>query len=108
MNTYPNPQGLSSKTFSVPPIDGSLTVPEMWDYNMSHSPNHPLFLFDDVDGSLKTISWSQGNRAIHTAARLVQSKLHLSKTNPQNTPPVVIILALAGDGVIQPLVVDTS
>jgi hypothetical protein len=106
MNKYPQPQGLSSPTFTVPPIDGSMTVPEMWDHNMTHNPHHPFIVYDEFDGSLKTITWLQGNRAIHTAARFVDSKLHLSKSDPQQTPPVVIILAMAGEVIMKLHLVD--
>jgi hypothetical protein len=107
MNKYPVLHGLSSRTFKPPPMDGTMTVPEMWDYNMAHSPHHPCYIYDQEDGSLKKITWLQANRAIHRAARIVDSKVHLSKFNSQQKPPVVIILALAGETATKRYIVDT-
>ncbi|KAK0451172.1 NRPS-like enzyme [Desarmillaria tabescens] len=66
--SLPAPQGVASPTFKAPPLDGSLTFPELLDYNAIHSPKHPWFRYDDLDNSgFRTISWEEGVAAIHTA-----------------------------------------
>lgn len=64
----PTPQGVSSLTFKPPPLDGSLTFPELFDYNATHNPKHPLFRYNDpANGGFRTILWEEGVAAFHTA-----------------------------------------
>jgi hypothetical protein len=92
--SFVTPQGASSTTFNPPPTDGSLTLVEMFDYNALHSPNHPLFRYENpVDGALKEILWSEAVPAIHKAARLV----HAAASGVQpGSRPVIAILASMG------------
>ncbi|KAF8315479.1 acetyl-CoA synthetase-like protein [Cantharellus anzutake] len=64
--------GKNSKTFSSPPMDGSLTVPQLIDWQAEHSPNHPLFVFDDGPNKV-WITWSKVRIAIERAARIVRA-----------------------------------
>ncbi|KAK0215362.1 NRPS-like enzyme [Armillaria nabsnona] len=74
---FPTPQGLSSLTFSPPPVDGSLMFPELVDYNGTHSPDHALFRYEDPDGNdVRTIYWSEGVAAFHTAGRYFKQYIH--------------------------------
>ncbi|PBK81586.1 NRPS-like enzyme [Armillaria gallica] len=82
---FPTPQGRSSLTFTPPPIDGSLTFAEIVDYNGKHSPNHPLFRYEDPDSDdVHTILWSEGVAAFHTAGQ------HLQKYLAGEACPVVV------------------
>ncbi|KAK0200640.1 NRPS-like enzyme [Desarmillaria ectypa] len=86
---FPNPRSRSSLTFSPPPIDGSLTFPEIIDYNGKHSTNHPLFLYEDPDNEdVRTIPWSEAVAAFHTAGQYFKKYLH-----NEASPVVVSILA---------------
>ncbi len=89
---FPTPQGRSSLTFTPPPVDGSLTLAEIIDYNGKHSPNHPLFRYEDPDSDdVHTILWSEGVAAVHTAGQ------HLQKYLASEACPVVVgILANSG------------
>ncbi|KAK0470423.1 NRPS-like enzyme [Desarmillaria tabescens] len=82
--SLPAPQGVSSSTFKPPPLDGSLTVPELFDYNGFHSPKHTLFRYDslDNDGS-RGITWEEGVAAFHVAG-------HYFKEHINNEFPVVV------------------
>lgn len=71
-----------------------MSLPELYDWNAAHSPDHPLFVYNDVDGS-KTITWSQAVRMIHDAARYVRDRSTLSSRDP-HSPPVIAILASSG------------
>lgn len=71
-----------------PPLDGSLTFPELFDYNATHSPRHPLFRYNDPDnGGFRTIFWEEGVAAFHTAGHYFKKYIH------GDTPVTVGILA---------------
>lgn len=86
-------QAASSPTFTAPPIDGSLSIPEMWDYIMIHNSDHPLFVYEK-NGTVQTIPWSEGIRAIHTAAHLVESILRPLTAKTSQAP--IAVLAVTG------------
>ncbi|KAF9465935.1 hypothetical protein BDZ94DRAFT_1296127 [Collybia nuda] len=79
------PQATGCRTFSPPPLDGSLSLPEIYDYNGIHNSQHPLFVYEGLDGRMETILWGQASRAVHTAARYVQSSLRAENTHNQST-----------------------
>ncbi|KAK0184736.1 NRPS-like enzyme [Armillaria mellea] len=82
---FPTPQGRSSLTFTPPPIDGSLSFAEIVDYNGWHSPNHPLFRYEDSDSEdVRTILWSEGVAAFHTVGQ------HFQKYLADEACPVVV------------------
>ncbi len=89
----PHTQVLSSETFQAPPLDGSLTLPEIYDWHAEHSPDHPLFLYGDPEGPVHTITWVEAVRAIHRAGRIVQNAMG---PVPSSAVPVVAILANTG------------
>ncbi|KAK0492004.1 NRPS-like enzyme [Armillaria luteobubalina] len=80
---------ISSSTFTRPPVDGSLTYPEIFDYNAQHSPEHPVFQFYDQD-HIQKVTWSEVAKAIHTAGRIV-----LENVLRTDIVPVVGVLAHA-------------
>ena len=89
----PRMQALSSKTFQAPPLDGSLTLPELYDWQAENSSEHPLFTYGDPDGPVHTITWSEATRAIHRAGRIVRDAVG---TLSSSLVPVVAILANTG------------
>jgi len=92
----PQTQALSSKTFSPPPLDGSLTLPELCDWHLQHSPEHPFFIYPRQDGELQTITWAHAARAILTGARLVR-KIMGWRRGMTGTAPVVAMLSASGE-----------
>lgn len=90
----PKTQGLTSATFRIPPLDGTLTIPEIYDWHSEHSPAHPLFQYLDDDGSIRTIKWAEAVRAIHRAGRIIQKDVK----NDGSNVPIVGILASVGMG----------
>ncbi|KAJ8082616.1 putative NRPS-like protein biosynthetic cluster [Marasmius tenuissimus] len=86
---FPTPQGTNSATFTPPPVDGSLYLAEVYDFLGQHSPNHPVFVYDD-NASLETITWSTLVRAIHTAARLVEGHIRPGDRNKNSTVVAVL------------------
>ncbi|KIM78762.1 hypothetical protein PILCRDRAFT_10982 [Piloderma croceum F 1598] len=90
----PRTQALSSSTFTLPPLNGTLTPPELYDFHLQYSPNHPFFVYTK-SGSTHTILWSKAVRSAHRAGRIVQSRLDDGKTNAPSCRPIVSILALS-------------
>ena len=88
----PRVHGLKSQTFRLPPLDASLTIPELYDWNFKHNSRHPLFVYIDDDGAEKIMHWSQAVPALHRAGRIVKSRL------PEEVPehPFIAILCATG------------
>ncbi|EPS94433.1 hypothetical protein FOMPIDRAFT_1038850 [Fomitopsis schrenkii] len=88
----PRVHALSSATFRTPPAENlSLTLPEIFDWHLEHSPNHRLFLFPLGDGTVKTITWAEEVRAMHRGAGIIHSRLGTASVATE--PPVVAIIA---------------
>lgn len=88
--------GLNSATFKQPPIDGSLLIPEMFDWHATHSPKHPLFVYPDDDGQVKTIKWAEAARAIHRAGHWLLSLVEEAAVPPVDSRPLFAIVANSG------------
>lgn len=64
--------------FIKPPLDGTLTLPELFDFHWFNNPTHPLFRYErNVDGmtgevEVEVVTWSRAVRAIHSAAAYVK------------------------------------
>ncbi|KAF8990609.1 hypothetical protein BDQ17DRAFT_1433645 [Cyathus striatus] len=71
----PQTQALSTKTFSPPPLDGSFTLIEMFEWHRTHSKDHRLFVFSKENGEVRTICWEEAVRAIHVGAQIVKKHL---------------------------------
>lgn len=93
MQNFCTLQGTNSSTFTRPPLEGPLFVSEIFDHHALHSPNHPMFMYEEA-GSIHTIPWSEGVRAVHRAARLIQSALLATATDRKSV--VIAILGNAG------------
>jgi acyl-CoA synthetase (AMP-forming)/AMP-acid ligase II len=87
----PTPQGRKSKDFVPPPVDGSLTLSEIFNYNARHSPDHPFFVYHDAPGKEEHIRWRQLRNATGRVARIVLS--HNVPSAPP-APKIIAILAL--------------
>ncbi|GJE91046.1 acetyl-CoA synthetase-like protein [Phanerochaete sordida] len=89
----PRTQALTSTTFTPPPLDGSLSVPEAYDWHYEHSPHHPLFIYSDDEGSATTIYWPDASMAVHRAGRVALS-IARERPSPLGTGrPIFAILA---------------
>ncbi|KIJ41947.1 hypothetical protein M422DRAFT_229444 [Sphaerobolus stellatus SS14] len=89
--SHPQTQALSSNTFRPPPLDGSLTLPELYEWHLEHSSEHRLFVFADDEGDVRTIKWPEAVHAVHVGAKLVRKRLG-NEPHSAN-PPIVVILA---------------
>ncbi|EIN04867.1 acetyl-CoA synthetase-like protein [Punctularia strigosozonata HHB-11173 SS5] len=84
----PATQGLSSATFSVPPLDGTLTILQCYDWHASKSSKHPLFVYAEEDRTTKTLYWPDVVRASHRAGRIIRDHV-----DSKSKKPVIAILA---------------
>ncbi|KAF8889051.1 hypothetical protein BD779DRAFT_1469959 [Infundibulicybe gibba] len=86
--------GLQSSTgYIYPPLDGSLTVPELYDFHLENNPDHPVFVFANGSGSLTRLHYSQVVPAAHEAARCVARLTNVNLDFELSPHPVVAILA---------------
>lgn len=96
---HPNNQALTSKTFKVPPIDGTLVGGEIFDWQFKNSPEHHVLEYLDEDGKLAVIKWGEAGAGIHRAARSVRKLMGASLENPLDKDERKTIIALvAGAG----------
>ncbi|KAG5729986.1 Linear gramicidin synthase subunit D [Termitomyces sp. T112] len=88
-------QTASSPTFAPPPLDGSLTIPEIYEYHLEYNGDHPLFLYDFNDEAV-TVQWKQAVHAIRRAARIIHREVQPPPCMPNKTDkaPVIAILAV--------------
>ncbi|TFK42646.1 hypothetical protein BDQ12DRAFT_719499 [Crucibulum laeve] len=96
MQEFTAPQGISSATFCPPPVDGSMTLVEMFDYHLVNSPNHPIFRYKDPSGHVQDVLWQQAVYAIHTAAIGIQQKV---ATGFQSQHAVVVGILATTDSI---------
>ncbi|KAK0192594.1 male sterility protein-domain-containing protein [Armillaria mellea] len=89
----PQTQALTSKTFTPPPLDGSLTLPEIYDWHSKHNTGHRLFVYIQQDETPRTICWPEAVRAVHTGAKLFRDRLGWKPDADEK--PVVAILAIS-------------
>ncbi|KZT66300.1 acetyl-CoA synthetase-like protein [Daedalea quercina L-15889] len=71
----PETQALSSPTFRLPPLDGSVSFPELYDWHGIHNPGHRVFVFPCGDGSVREILYPEAARAIHVGAKIIASRM---------------------------------
>ncbi|PBK87993.1 hypothetical protein ARMGADRAFT_1120937 [Armillaria gallica] len=79
----------SSSTFTRPPLDGSLTYPEIFNYN-----------FFDQD-HIHKVTWSEVTKAIHTAGRIVLENVPRTDSTPivgvlENADGITFLTVVAG------------
>ncbi|KAJ7245421.1 hypothetical protein C8J57DRAFT_1082265 [Mycena rebaudengoi] len=87
----PQTQALSSTTFTPPPLDGRLTIAEMYDWHFKNTPDHRLFVFTQKDGSTRTILWPEAVQAIYVGAKILRNRFGwIAGTNET---PIVAVLA---------------
>ncbi len=98
MQGPPCTQALTSKTFKAPPLDGSLTIPELYDWHLHNTPLHPVFIYSDESGENHTILWPEVVRAVHGAGRRIRAMAFPSTDTsvPPESPCTVAILSAAG------------
>lgn len=90
----PQTQALSSTTFRPPPLDGSLNLPELYDWHLQHSPEHSFFVYALEDGKIRKIKWSDMAQAMHRGSKIVSDRMRTRSAPPRSA---VAILASSGE-----------
>lgn len=98
LQDLPRTQALSSTTFKAPPLDGSLTVAELYDWHLQNTPTHPVFVYADDSGQNHTILWPEVVRAVHGAGRRIRTMVSpvTDTAIAPELPCTVAILSAAG------------
>ncbi|TFY78273.1 hypothetical protein EWM64_g5737 [Hericium alpestre] len=97
MSGPPTLQGKSSATWLCPPLDGSLTVPEIFEYHARNSPKHPLFVYPDNRTGSRTILYPEALRAFRRAAKIASGHYQaFREKHGRATASTIGILAVAG------------
>ncbi|EJD40563.1 acetyl-CoA synthetase-like protein [Auricularia subglabra TFB-10046 SS5] len=64
------PQAVDRPSFVPPPLDGSCTVVEAYDWHLVHSPEHEFYKYKDADG-IRTVTCKEAALAVYRATDLV-------------------------------------
>lgn len=88
-------QGTESATFTPVPLDQQLSIPQLIDYHLAHSKDHPVMTWDDGSGTRETILWSAYGRAIHRVARIVADTLGFDLDKGERPPEDTHVAILA-------------
>ena len=94
------PQGVNSATFVAPPVDGSLNLHQLFDFNSEHSPDHPLYVYESQQGAVKTMTWGEAANGFHRATKLAISILPRSDLT---SSPIVGIFGNSGKVTAPPI-----
>lgn len=88
----PVPPPKEGSHFKFPPLNGTFTIPQLYDWHLIHNANHPVFMYKQI-GSSKTIqlTYSKVVPAIHRAGNLI-----LAAINSGTSPGPVAIAATSG------------
>ncbi|CCM04238.1 uncharacterized protein FIBRA_06405 [Fibroporia radiculosa] len=78
-------------TFRLPPLDGTLALPEIYEWNAKHNPNYPLYIYAKNGGGVETLYWSDAGRAMKVAAGIIRKRIQRSKDSQKR--PIVAILS---------------
>lgn len=67
------PQGVNCPLFTPPPLDGSCNLIDAYDWHLAHSPEHPYYTYEDVDGTVRFLKWREVTHAVYRAAKHAQT-----------------------------------
>lgn len=93
---HPNPTLHSAPNWTIPPLDGSLGIPELYDFHYEHNPDHPIFVYAEPDGGLTHIPYAKFIPAAHRAGWYVTKITNFDHSADANVRPCVAILAASG------------
>jgi hypothetical protein len=93
---FPRLQATDSATFRKPPLDGSYTLAQMYDWHGVHSPEHQLLLYPRSDQSVRVIDRNEGAQAVRRGAKIIRERVQASPETTKGKVPLVAILSAAG------------
>ncbi|KAH9474694.1 Adenylate-forming reductase Nps10 [Psilocybe cubensis] len=79
------PQGLTSKTFKPPPMAPYMNLPNIFDWHLQNSPQHPFYVYskgaNSKDNSITTVTWGEAVKIIYRIAGIVSTAVGPEKEN---------------------------
>ncbi|KAI0314888.1 hypothetical protein OF83DRAFT_1165029 [Amylostereum chailletii] len=90
------PHPLNIPDLPLPPFNAcSITMPELYDWQAERNPDHPLFVYQGVQGKIHNISFATAVPAMHRAAFLIASRLSPNVVDDalKGTPAIIAIIA---------------
>ncbi|KIY43717.1 acetyl-CoA synthetase-like protein [Fistulina hepatica ATCC 64428] len=85
------------KAFKVPVLDGSLSVPQIFDWHREHNMYHPVFFYNVGDSSVKgknvVLTYGHIVPAAHEAGRFVSLTTGVPIDPNVNSKPVIALMA---------------
>lgn len=91
------PTQAKQSTFVLPPLDGSLSIPELIDHNVLRNGKHHFFLYPEDNGTLRTVSWSEAGQAMLRYAGCIRQMLGWTPGTYASSAPVISIVAHSGE-----------
>ncbi|KIJ64864.1 hypothetical protein HYDPIDRAFT_132032 [Hydnomerulius pinastri MD-312] len=89
------PRGVHARSpecsFSIPDLDGKLTLPQIYEWHLTHNKNHPVFAHVNQAGSWVHLTYSQVVPAARRAARYVMKACNISSSDQEVVRPFAII-----------------
>ncbi|KAF9254619.1 acetyl-CoA synthetase-like protein [Marasmius fiardii PR-910] len=79
--------------FKIPPLDGSLALPELYDWHFVNNPNKTLFIYESEPVGFTHITYREAVPASHRAAEWIASAISVDLNKPTNAVPPVAIIA---------------
>lgn len=87
----------SRSIFDAPLPDALSNILEAIDHHGANNPQHPLFRYEDLDSTIRTINWGQAVQAFDVSAKLVlQCTEVVEAVSVDSQPKVIGILANLG------------
>ncbi len=97
LTTPPNLNLHTAEGWTIPPLDGSISVPELYDFHYRHNPHHPVFVYTNADtDELTHVRYSELVPAAHRAGWYVTKTTNFNHSADMNVRPVVAVLAATG------------
>lgn len=91
----PQNYAIAPSKFRRPPLDGTMSVAEMCDWDAEHSPEQPLFEYLDGDGQVANVKWKDAGSAMHRGGWLIKSALE-KHVPVQGRRVVIAVVANSG------------
>ncbi|KAF8585451.1 acetyl-CoA synthetase-like protein [Ramaria rubella] len=92
-----------STTFSTPPLDGTLTLDQIYDWHGKHSSEFPAFIFPDESGTQVKLTWKGLRDGIHNGIDFIKSRIPEARINYEckNQPeePITVGILAAIDNI---------
>ncbi|KAL0566769.1 hypothetical protein V5O48_015232 [Marasmius crinis-equi] len=80
------------RKFKIPPLDGSLALPEIYDWHFAENPNKTLFMYESEPAGYTHITYREVVPASHRASQWIASAISVDLDEvTDETPPVAII-----------------